>query len=119
MISRCSSPIPEMMVCPISSSVVARKVGSSLARAARAMESRSWPSLVLGSIATETTGSGNSIASSTIGLFSTHSVSPVLAFRSPTAAAMSPAATRLTSSRLLACIRRRRPTRSLVPRVEL
>ena len=67
MISRCSSPMPEMMVCPISSSVIARKVGSSLARAASAIDSRSCPSLVLGSMATEIDRLGELMASRTIG----------------------------------------------------
>jgi hypothetical protein len=42
-------------------------------------------------MAIEMTGSGNSMRSSTIGLFSSHSVSPVVVSRRPTAAAMSPA----------------------------
>ena len=51
----------------------------------------SWPALVLGSMATWMTGSGNTMDSSTIGSFSTHSVSPVVVSRRPTMAAMSPA----------------------------
>ncbi len=42
MISRCSSPMPEMMVSPVSASVCTRKDGSSAAMRARAM-----PQLVL------------------------------------------------------------------------
>ena len=59
------------------------------------------------------------MASSMMGFPSRQSVSPVLALRRPTAAAISPAATRLISSRLLACIRSKRPIRSFVPRVAL
>ena len=44
-------------------------------------------------------------------------VSPVVTFLRPTAAAMSPAQTSLISSRLLACILRRRPMRSRWPLV--
>ena len=67
MISRCSSPMPEMSVCPVSSSAATRKVGSSSARRARPAESLSWSPFVFGSIATEITGSGKVIDSSTIG----------------------------------------------------
>ncbi len=59
------------------------------------------------------------IDSRTIGLSSTHSVSPVVVFLRPTAAAMSPALTESISSRWFACIWRMRPTRSLTPFVEL
>ena len=70
-------------------------------------------------MAIEITGSGNSIDSRTIGWFSSHSVSPVVESRRPTAAAMSPAYTSLMSSRLLACILSKRPMRSFLPFVEL
>src|SRR5438034_1277009 len=62
-ISRCSSPIPEMMVCPVSSSVCILNVGSSRRSLSRAVPSLSWSDFVLGSIATEITGAGKSIAS--------------------------------------------------------
>ena len=55
-------------------------------------------------MASEMTGFGKSIDSSTIGCFSSHSVSPVETLLRPTAAAMSPAYTSLISSRLFACI---------------
>ena len=64
MISRCSSPMPEMMVWPDSSSVRTRSDGSSCARRPRATPIFSWSALVLGSTACEITGSGNSIFSS-------------------------------------------------------
>ena len=70
MISRCSSPMPAMSVCPVSSSVVTRKVGSSSARRARPVPSLSWSAFDFGSTATEITGSGNVIDSSTIGAVS-------------------------------------------------
>ena len=91
MISRCSSPIPEMSVCPVSSSVRTRKVGSSSASRWRPMPSLSWSDFVFGSIATEITGSGNVIDSRRIGAVSTASVSPVVVFLKPTIAAISPA----------------------------
>ncbi len=90
MISRWSSPIPSMIVWPVSSSVCTLKVGSSSDSLCRAMPSFSWSALVFGSIATEMTGSGNVIASSRIGADSSHSVSPVVVDFSPTAATMSP-----------------------------
>ena len=71
MISRCSSPMPAISVWPVSSSEVTRKVGSSSARRCRPCESLSWSPFVFGSIATEMTGSGNVIRSSTIGALST------------------------------------------------
>ena len=61
------------------------------------------------------TGSGNSIDSRSTGAFSSQMVSPVATLRRPTTAAMSPAQSSLTSSRLLACILRSRPMRSLRP----
>ena len=79
----------------------------------------SWSPLVFGSMATEITGSGNSIRSRMTGLSSSQRVSPVVEARRPTAAAMSPAKTSLISSRLLACIWRRRPMRSFLSLVAL
>ena len=69
--------MPAMRVWPVSSSVRTRKVGSSSARRERRWPSLSWSALVFGSIATEMTGSGNSIDSSRIGAESMASVSPV------------------------------------------
>ena len=77
MISRCSSPIPEMMVCPVSASVLTRNDGSSMASFASACPILSWLACVFGSMAIEMTGAGNSISSSTTGCFSSQSVSPV------------------------------------------
>src|SRR5688572_32090833 len=69
MISRCSSPMPEMMVWPDSSSVCTRNDGSSCARRFSATPIFSWSTLVFGSTACEITGSGNSIFSSVIDFF--------------------------------------------------
>ena len=66
-------------------------------------------------MAIEMTGAGKSITSSTTGAFSSQSVSPVVVTRRPAAAAMLPQVTSLTSSRLLACMRSRRPIRSRLP----
>ena len=60
--------MPEMIVWPVSSSVRTWNVGSSSDSAPSALPSLSWSTFVLGSIATEMTGSGNSIRSSTIGM---------------------------------------------------
>ena len=60
--------MPAMMVWPVSSSSWTWKVGSSSASFWIAVPSFSWSALVLGSIATWMTGSGNVIDSSTIGL---------------------------------------------------
>ena len=119
MISRWSSPIPAMIVCPVSSSVLTLKVGSSSASFWRPVPSLSMSAFVLGSIAMRITGSGKSIFSSTIGWSGSVSVSPVLVSFSPTIAQMSPARTMSTSSRELACMKRRRPARSLFSFVAL
>ena len=111
--------MPRMIVWPVSLSVWTLKVGSSCMSLASAMPIFSWSALVLGSIATAMTGSGKFIASRMTGSSRSQIVSPVETFFRPTAAAMSPAQTSLISSRLLACILRRRPTRSLVSLVEL
>ena len=89
--SRCSSPIPEISVWPVSSLVRTWKVGSSSASRPSAVDIFSWSAFVLGSIATLITGSGNSIVSSLIGRSGAASVSPVATCLIPTAAAMSPA----------------------------
>jgi hypothetical protein len=49
--SRCSSPMPAMMVWPVSSSVWTRKVGSSSASRWIALPSFSWSDFVFGSMA--------------------------------------------------------------------
>jgi hypothetical protein len=69
-------------------------------------------------MAIEMTGSGNIIFSRMIGLSSSQSVSPVRVSRRPTAAYMLPALHSVSSSRLLACMRRMRPIRSRFERVE-
>ena len=58
--------MPEMIVCPDSSSVRTRNDGSSCARRLSAMPIFSWSALVLGSTATWITGSGKIIFSSVI-----------------------------------------------------
>ena len=68
MISRCSSPMPEMRVCPLSSSVRTLKVGSSCCELVQRAAELVLVGLAPGSIAIAITGSGNSIDSSTIGL---------------------------------------------------
>ncbi|KAG1427233.1 hypothetical protein G6F57_023267 [Rhizopus arrhizus] len=90
-ISRCSSPMPEMMVCPDSSSVRTRKDGSSCASRFNAMPIFSWSALVLGSTAWEMTGSGKTMRSRMMTCAGSDSVSPVVTSLMPTAAAMSPA----------------------------
>ena len=111
-ISRCSSPIPEIIVWPLSSSVLTLNEGSSWASLPKATPIFSWSALVLGSTATEITGSGNSMRSRIILSLSAQSVSPVVVSLRPIAAAISPARTSLISSLLLACICTIRPTRS-------
>ena len=92
-------------------------VGSSCASLWSALLSFSRSGFVFGAMATERMGSGKAMASRMIGAASDERVSPVSVFRSPTVAAISPARTSYTSSRLLACIRRSRPTRSRTPLV--
>ena len=103
-----------MTVWFVSSSVRTWKVGSSSDRAKRALPILSWSTLVFGSTATWITGSGNSRFSSTISWPGAESESPVRVFLNPMPAAMSPVNTASTSSRLLACIWRMRPMRSLL-----
>ena len=76
--------MPAMIVWPVSSSVWTWKVGSSSESEPSALPSLSWSTLVFGSIATEITGSGNSMRSSTIGCAGSQSVSPVVVFLRPT-----------------------------------
>ncbi len=92
-----------------------RSVGSSCTSFWIAMPSFSWSALVFGSIASWITGSGKMIDSSATGCRSSQMVSPVTTFFRPTAAQMSPARISVISSRLLACIFTRRPTRSRRP----
>jgi hypothetical protein len=59
--------MPEMSVCPVSSSVRTRNVEVLVGQPLEAAPSLSWSPFVFGSIATEITGSGNSIDSRRIG----------------------------------------------------
>ncbi len=83
--------MPEILVWPVSLSVSTLKVGSSCISLARPLDSFSWSPLLLGSTASEMTGAGNEIDSSTTGSSGSQIVSPVVTFLRPTAAAMSPA----------------------------
>ena len=65
MMSRWSSPIPEITVWPVSSSNFTTNVGSSSASLARPVPSLSWSALVFGSTATEMTGVGKLMDSRT------------------------------------------------------
>ncbi len=107
--------MPAISVWPVSSSVWTRKVGSSSASRASPFPSLSWSAFDFGSTATEMTGSGKLIDSSTIGADSAASVSPVVVSLRPTPAAISPAPISSRSSRLFACICRIRPMRSVLP----
>ena len=96
--------MPEMMVWPVSSSVLTWKVGSSSASRWMAVPSLSWSPLVLGSIATLMTGAGNVIDSRMTCLVGSLSVSPVVVSFSPITATIWPATAVGRSSRLFACI---------------
>ena len=113
--SKWSSPIPAIIVWPVSWSVCARNVGSSSANFAKASPILPWSFFVFGSIASSITGSGNSIDSRITGCCSSQIVSPVVVVLKPTAAAISPAYTLSISVRLFACIWTIRPTRSFFP----
>ena len=118
--SKCNSPIPAIIVCPVSSSVQYLNVGSSAASLCNANDIFSVASLDAGSKACVITGSGNCMFSKTISLcFSSIKVSPVVVNWSPTAAAISPVLTSSISERLLACIKIIRPILSRLPLVEL
>lgn len=97
--------MPDTTVWPVSRSVLTRNDGSSSARRWMAAPSFSWSARDLGSMATSITGIGKSIDSSTTGFAGSHNVSPVVVWRSPITATMSPAPTDAISSRLAACIR--------------
>ena len=64
--SRCSSPMPEITVWPVSWSVRTLKVGILFRQALQGLPILSWSALVFGSTATEITGSGNLMVSSRI-----------------------------------------------------
>lgn len=112
--SRCSSPIPAMMVSPVASSVAARKVGSSLVKRASALATFAEAFLSFGVIASLITGSGTCM------LLMEHSVRPSvkvspLAQSTPKSATMSPAWLRSMSSIWFACMRTSRPTLTRFP----
>ena len=96
--------MPAMIVWPVSSLYSERNDGSSRRIVTSASESFRLSSAVLGSIDIEITGSGNSIRSSTIGSFGSHSVSPVMEFLIPTTATILPAPASSSASRSFACI---------------
>ena len=108
-----------MIVWPVSSSVQVLNVGSSSANLFNANPIFSCAAFVVGSIATEITGSGNSIDSSIIGQFSAHKVSPVVVFFNPITAPNSPASNDSTSCLELECILTSLPILSFLPFVEL
>ncbi len=118
-ISKCNSPIPEITVWAVSSSVRTRNVGSSSDNDLSALPSLSWSTFVFGSIATWITGSGKIMRSRMIGLPRSHRVSPVVTSFNPRPATMSPAIAVSISSRWFACINNKRPMRSRFSFVEL
>ena len=105
-ISKCSSPMPPIFICLVSSSTQYLKLGSWICRFFKASHTLFWSWFLLGSIAWEITGSAKLIK----GLFLSQNVSPVTVFFKPTIAAMSPAPTSLIFSLLLACILTKRLT---------
>ena len=115
MTSKCNSPMPEIIVSPVSGSPATRKVGSSSESFRRATPIFSWSAFVLGSTRTDMTGSGKVMDSRIIGWSSSESVSPVVELFKPTSPPMPPGNTSLTSSRWLACRRRILPMRSFTP----
>ena len=118
-ISKCNSPIPEMIVCIVSWSVWTLKVGSSSVSFANETDKFSWSFLVWASTETEITGSGKSIDSNKIGLFVEDKVCPVLVYFNPTTAAISPLETSFLSSLLFECISINLPTLTFFWEVEL
>ena len=117
-ISKWTSPIPEIKVCAVSLSTATLKVGSSSLNLFIPLANWSWSPLETGSIETETTGSGNSIDSKTTSPFSDN-VCPVWVFFKPITATISPALTSWSSSLLLACICKILEIRSFLPVLEL
>mmetsp|Transcript_10554 Transcript_10554/g.22424 ORF Transcript_10554/g.22424 Transcript_10554/m.22424 type:complete len:225 (-) Transcript_10554:486-1160(-) len=118
-ISRWSSPMPSITVCPESSSRENRNEGSSCASLTSAMVIFSWSPFEFGSTDTLITGSGNSIFSRMTGLAGSQSVSPVVVSLQPTRAMMSPATAESRSVRSLAFISSMRPMRSRLFLTEL
>ncbi len=110
--SKCNSPIPEIIVSPVSGSPDTRNVGSSSAKRCNAIPIFSWSAFVFGSTRAEITGSGKSIFSRINGFSGSQSVSPVEVSFKPTKPPISPAKISSISSRWLACKRIMRPMRS-------
>ncbi len=111
--------MPEIKVCPVSSSDLTLNVGSSSDNFIKASPNLSWSALVLGSIAIWITGSGNTIFSNKTLSSSVQRVSPVFVFFNPTIAAISPALISSKSSLLSACIKRILPTLSFLSETAL
>lgn len=102
--SRCSSPIPEMIVCPLSASTATRNVGSSFWKRFSALLNAAPASRDLGATARDMTGSGTRI--DVIATFTDPSVkvSPD-AHSTPKSAPISPGPIESTSSMSSECIR--------------
>ena len=111
--SRWSSPIPDKIVCPVSSSFWSLSVGSSAINFSRTWSSFSWSAWVLGSTATDITGSKNSIFSNKTGWSMEQSVSPVEDSFNPITPTRLPAPAESMRSLLLACIFNMRESFSL------
>lgn len=113
--SRCSSPIPDRTVWPVSGSVRTTSDGSSSTSRASAADRRPASALLPASTATDTTGAAVFGGSRTSGASGAHSVDPARVPLSPTTATMSPATARSTSACRSAWTRRMRPIRSVRP----
>ena len=105
--------MPEMIVCPDSSSVCTRKVGSSLVKRPSAFE-KLGELRALGTSASETTGSGTNIDVSDWRTVPSVKVVPD-AQSTPNMATMSPACASSTSSMSDECMRTSLCTRTLEP----
>ena len=115
MISRWSSPIPEIRVWPVSWSVRTRKVGSSSDRRQQAPCELVLVALRLRLDRDRDDRLGVSIDSSLIGAVSTASSRRVDVFFRPTSAAISPAPISALLAMVSACICRMRLIRSVRP----
>ena len=114
-ISKWSSPMPEMIRCPVSLSIPTVNVGSSSINFWSVSSSASASLARSGSIAIEMTGGGKSMEASRIGCAGAVNVSPVFVCFIPTSATMSPAKAVSHTASLFACIWRMRFTRSRFP----
>ena len=115
MISRCNSPIPEITVCPVSSSTFTLNEGSSSASLFKAVHIFSWSAFDFGSTEIEITGSGNSIDSTKKISFTSQRVSQVFVFFNQTIAQIFQAGISWISNLLLACICKSLQTLSFSP----